>query len=411
MKRLGKLTSRLSLQAEESNRDFQQFTTTGTTFSSVGSQSLAAATVLTSNSTETLAKINSGFVSLALDYDGKYIGDFLLRREGSSLYGTNDTWHNFDRATAAWLISRETWWPKSLSALTLAKLRFSYGTSGDEPDFQDRFGAVTVTPIGFVRGRLGNDSLGPELKTESEMGADFIWKDRISASFTYSKQLLTNALFEVEAPNASGFNTYEKNTGRSHGDAEEMSLEGQVLQKGAFRWRMNLNFDRSASIVDNYGRSCYNETPQYIRVCNGVPIHSVLGRSDDDKQCQKTATSFARHNSRRVGRSTTTGSSCRWASETRRMRESQNTSGERRSRSTGSTITGAFPSLSGATVRTHWSMRQLGHGNRRSISDGATISHTRTGRSMCCLAAPSAATSTMDPTSGCSRICKPRTCR
>ena len=277
MKRIGKLTSRFSLQVEETNRDFQQFNTTGTTFSSVGSSSLAAATVLTANSTETIAKINSGFGSLALDYDGKYIADFLFRREGSSLYGTNNTWHNFDRATAAWLFSREKWWPSAFRSLTLAKFRFSYGTSGDEPDFQDRFGAVTVTPIGFVRGRLGNDLLGPELKTETEMGMDLIWKDRISVSLTYSKQLLTHALFEVEAPNVTGFNTYMKNAGRSHGDAEEVSIEGRVFQKNGFRWTMNVNFDRAASVVDTYGRSCYNETPAYIRVCDGVPITQYWG--------------------------------------------------------------------------------------------------------------------------------------
>ncbi len=277
MKDIGKLTARVSGQVEESNRQFQQFTTTGTTFNSIGATTLAAATVLTSNSYQTLAKINSGFTSLALDYDGKYIGDFLVRREGSTLYGPDHTWQNFYRATGAWLVSRESWWPSALRSLNLAKLRYSYGTSGVEPDFNDRFGAVTVTPAGFVRGRLGNDSLGPEIKSEAEMGADFIWKNRISLSLTYSKQIESHALFEVEAPNVSGFNTYEKNAGHAHGSALEGSAEGLVFQKRNFKWTMNLNMDRASSVVDTYGRSCYNETPQYIRVCDGVPITQYWG--------------------------------------------------------------------------------------------------------------------------------------
>jgi TonB-linked SusC/RagA family outer membrane protein len=278
IKEIGQLTARVSAQVEESNRDFQQAVTTGTTFNSVGSQTLSAATVLTSNSYVTVAKINSGFGSLALDYDGKYIGDFLLRREGSSLYGANQRWHNFSRATGAWLMSREEWFPKALSSLTLAKLRYSYGTSGNEPDFNDRFGAVSVTTTGFVRGRLGNPNLKPETKTETEMGADIIWKNKISLSLTYSKQVMTDALVEVEAPNVSGFNTYEKNAGHAHGDAIELSLEGLIYQKNGFKWSTTVNLDRSRSVVDTYGRSCYNETPQYIRVCDGVPITQYWGQ-------------------------------------------------------------------------------------------------------------------------------------
>ena len=128
-----------------------------------------------------------------------------------------------------------------------------------------------------MRGRLGNPDLKPETKTESEMGADFIWKDRISLSLTYSKQVTTDAIMEVEAPNVSGFNTYEKNAGHAHGNATEASLEGLVYQKNGFKWSMNVNLDRATSVVDTYGRSCYNETPQYIRVCDGVPITQYWG--------------------------------------------------------------------------------------------------------------------------------------
>ncbi len=45
MKDVGRLTARLSGQLEESTRNFQQFTTTGTTFNSIGATTLAAATV------------------------------------------------------------------------------------------------------------------------------------------------------------------------------------------------------------------------------------------------------------------------------------------------------------------------------------------------------------------------------
>ena len=83
---------------------------------------------------------------------------------------------------------------------------------------------------------------------------------------------------EVEAPNITGFNTYTKNAGRAHGDSYEATLEAQLVEKKDLRWSMTMNVDRSKSVVDTYGRSCYNETPQFVRICAGVPITQYWGR-------------------------------------------------------------------------------------------------------------------------------------
>ena len=136
---------------------------------------------------------------------------------------------------------------------------------------------MSITTSGFVRGKLGNAALKPETKSEHEMGVDLIWKDRASLTLTYSRAITKNGITEVEAPNITGFNTRTKNAGRAHGDAYEASFEGQVMQTKKFRWSMTVNADRSRSVVDTYGRSCYNETPQYVRICDGVPPSEYSG--------------------------------------------------------------------------------------------------------------------------------------
>lgn len=277
LKEFGALTTRFTGQVESSRRKFLQFQATATEFPVTGAQTLGAATNRTTSSVATEARLNSGFGSIALDYDGRYIGDFLFRREGSSLYGPLARYNNFQRAAGSWIASKEYWWPNALRDLTLAKLRYSYGSSGTEPDFQDQFEAVSVTTTGFVRGRLGNRNLLPEKKYEHEMGADFIWKDRVSLSLTYARAVTEGGIVEVEAPNVTGFNTYTKNAGRAHGDAYELTVEGEVMRKGGFGWSMTLNLDRARSVVDTYGRSCYNETPQFVRICNNVPITEYWG--------------------------------------------------------------------------------------------------------------------------------------
>jgi TonB-linked SusC/RagA family outer membrane protein len=273
----GQLTARFTGQVEESHRQMLNMQGTSGTFSSIGAVSLNAGTVQTTTSFQTFANVNSGFGSIALDYAGKYIGDFLLRREGSSLFGPLSRWTNYGRVSGAWLISKEGWWPRSLQSLSLAKVRYSIGSSGNEPDFNDQYGAVTLTTTGFVRGRLGNPALKPETKTEQEFGADFIWRNRVSLAVTYSRAKIKDAIVEVEAPNITGFNTFEKNAGIAHGNSIEGSLEGLLYQRGRFKWTTTVNADRSRSNVETYGRSCYNETPAYVRICPNVPPTQYWG--------------------------------------------------------------------------------------------------------------------------------------
>jgi len=285
MRDIGALTARLTGQLESNKRKYLQFNATGTNFSTLGSISLNAATLKDNTSFQTDARLNAGFGSLALDYDGRYIGDFLYRREGSSLYGPRARYNNFSRASGAWLVSKESWFPQMLQALSLAKVRYSYGTSGTEPDFNDQFEAVSVTNTGFVRGRLGNINLLPETKKEHEMGLDLIWNNRISLALTHARSTTRNGIMEVDAPNITGFNTYTRNSAKAHGWAYEASMEGLLIQKQNFRWSATINADKAKSYLDTYGRSCYNNTPQFVRICDGVPITqywgSVVMRSKD----------------------------------------------------------------------------------------------------------------------------------
>ena len=372
----GQLTTRFTGQLQESHRQMLNVQGTSNTFSSIGAVSLNAGTVQTNTSFQTFANVNSGFGSIALDYAGKYIGDFLLRREGSSLFGPLSRWTNYGRASGAWLMSKESWWP--IQSLSLAKVRYSIGSSGNEPDFNDQYGAVTLTTTGFVRGRLGNPSLKPETKTEQEFGADFIWKNRISLAITYSRAVTRDAIVEVEAPNITGFNTFEKNAGLAHGNSIEASLEGQPYQRGKFKWTTTINADRSRSVVDTYGRSCYNETPAYVRICPNVPPTQYWGQQLMTQLGQLPKSRSATPGAWEVdnnGYLVPVGAGNHW------YEGAAKNCGEPRSPSTASRTTGAFRSRCGATARSRWPTFRSATSPRRSTSGSATGSTTDRRRS------------------------------
>ena len=67
------------------------------------------------------------------DYQGKYIVDGLVRRDGSSLFGPEERWQTYYRGSVAWRLTQEDFW--NIDWIDEFKLRFSLGTAGGRPNF------------------------------------------------------------------------------------------------------------------------------------------------------------------------------------------------------------------------------------------------------------------------------------
>lgn len=96
----------------------------------------------------------SFFGRINYDFDGKYLAEFNLRRDGSSKFNSKNRYGNFPSASVGWRISKEEFM-KKLDFINNFKVRGSWGISGN-----DRIGnyifAQTYNPgIDYV---LGNDA-------------------------------------------------------------------------------------------------------------------------------------------------------------------------------------------------------------------------------------------------------------
>jgi TonB-linked SusC/RagA family outer membrane protein len=275
---IGSLTSRLRLGGEMRRNRRLEFSANGTGFTTTGIRDLAAASNRTNSSATTEARVNSLVSSAALDYNGRYVLNGSFRREGNSLFGRAHRYNNFYGAGASWIMSSESWYPAFLDRLNLFKFRYNYGTAGTEPDFADQYETITVSTAGFVRSGLGNKDLEPEVKTDHEFGVDLLLNNRVSLAYNYVKTMTRGAIVGVEAPASSGFNTYTKNAGGTHGYSHELLLEGQVLRRpNGLTWTMSVSGSRNATDVDFYGRTCYAETPAVLYRCPGVPVTDYWG--------------------------------------------------------------------------------------------------------------------------------------
>ncbi len=231
---------------------------TGDTLRVKDSRSLAVATVV---NRDAAAPYSTGLVTdrkerdyigtVAFDYASRYVLEGLVRRDGSSAFGADSRGKTNARASAAWRMTDEAWWP--FVPITLLKLRYSVGTAGTSPSptlQYDRFSSGSAGDIS--RNGLGNSALLPESVVEQEMGADITLNNQYSAELTYARQSATNLIRNNVILAYSGFDTQWQNVGSLIGHSYEATFEAQWHSTQTSRWTSNLVLSRQRSKVTKW---------------------------------------------------------------------------------------------------------------------------------------------------------------
>ena len=72
------------------------------------------------------------FARLNYDYEGRYLLEGNIRRDGTSRFRGNQRWGTFPSVSIGWNIAREAFWSPAEAYVNLLKLRFSYGSLGNQ---------------------------------------------------------------------------------------------------------------------------------------------------------------------------------------------------------------------------------------------------------------------------------------
>ncbi|MBI2408423.1 MAG: SusC/RagA family TonB-linked outer membrane protein [Gemmatimonadetes bacterium] len=267
-----KSTGRVLLESEKN----ETTTANGQDFAVPGVKSLNnAKTRFVESAVETI-KASGYFVTLGGDYAGKYIGDGLIRRDGSSLFGENERWNSYYRLSGAWRVGEERWWPWK-TTLNEFKLRASRGTAGGRPNFADQYETYSFTSAGGVtKQNLGNKNLKPENSTETEIGVDAIIRERFGVQLSYAKTITTDQLIQIPLAGFYGYGQQWQNAGTVEGNSIEASIEAQLIKKPTFQWKASLVVDRSRNEITAFDRTCFvTQTIGYR--CKGASLHDMYG--------------------------------------------------------------------------------------------------------------------------------------
>ena len=270
----GNLRTRTMARAVLERDDEETLDAEGTIFSVGGLRDLDAITVPEVSSSQTAIRSTGFFINMDTDWADKYFVSGLVRRDGSSLFGSEERWHTYYRASGAYRMTAEPWWP--FPSINEFKLRYSRGTAGGRPNFADRYEVFTVlTGGGLSLNTLGNQFLKPERSTEQEMGVDLVALGRFSLQLTYATQKTEDQLIGVPLPAIFGFGVQQQNAGTIEGHTYEATLEARLIDTNDLRWSMNVVADRSRNEITEYDRPCH--TTGIAWRCAGETLGMMYG--------------------------------------------------------------------------------------------------------------------------------------
>jgi hypothetical protein len=200
-----------------------------------------------------------------------------VRRDASSLFGPGEQWHTYYRASGAYRIAEESWWP--WRRVTEFKLRASQGLAGTRPDFADQFETYTISSNGsLAKSTLGNRFLKPETARETEYGLDVILDNRYSLQLSSVHTKTTDELVQIPLPGALGFTTQWQNAGTVVGTTLEATLEAQIYRSSALSWKLGVTADRSRHHISEFNRSCVRTATISYR-CVGEDLSTMYGNA------------------------------------------------------------------------------------------------------------------------------------
>lgn len=192
---------------------------------------------------------------VAYDYQGKYFISGSFRRDGSSVFGADKRWGNFPAVSAAWIISKESFFSAN-KALSFLKLRTSYGIIGNDniPLFQSLAKYNFLVQYGGQPGGYPATLPNPELSWEetktADVGIDIELFKRIEISVDAYNKVTDQLLLYVQLPTSQGFEQALRNVGQVSNTGMEFNISGDVIRKNKFAWNTSFNIGTVKNNVD-----------------------------------------------------------------------------------------------------------------------------------------------------------------
>ena len=245
----------------------------------------AATSIIAGTSGNSQTKFNALFGRINYVINDKYIIDLTARRDGSSKFGDNNKLHNFGSVGGAWVVSGEKWVERNLRFLSFAKLRSSYGITGNDQigDFThlstyslSNPGILYQGAIGLQPARIPNPNLQWEETRKWQSGIDLgFFSDRIILGATYARNRSSNQIVSYPLPTTTGFTSVKNNLpALIQNTSLEFTLQTTNIKTQDFSWSTSFNLTVPRNKLLSFPGI---ENTSYVSGTSGVIVGQSLG--------------------------------------------------------------------------------------------------------------------------------------
>lgn len=218
-------------------------------------------------------KLLSYFGRVNYNFDSKYLISATFRADGSSKFSEGNQWGYFPSAAIAWRISSEPFMESTKGWLDDLKLRFSYGTAGNNniPSGQMNL-TYESKATGWISGynsywAASKNMPNPDLKWETtitrNVGVDFtLWGGKLNG--TVEAYLNTTKDLLIQFPVAgTGYDYQYRNMGETENRGIEASVNWSIVNKK--NWGVSLSANvgfnkneiKDLGIMNDFGAETY----------------------------------------------------------------------------------------------------------------------------------------------------------
>lgn len=198
------------------------------------------------------ARTMSFFSRMNYSFDRKYLLTASVRADGSSKFMEGQRWGYFPAAALAWRISEEKFAAKLKPVLSDAKLRLSFGATGNNrisdfsylPLFSSNtyYGLNEQLVPGLIPSQLANPNVKWETTLSRNLGLDLAFFDN---RFQFTADMYYNTtkdlLLQNPIPQTSGYQQQTQNIAATSNRGLELQLSGIVAKSQNFMYTVSYN--------------------------------------------------------------------------------------------------------------------------------------------------------------------------
>ena len=208
---------------------------------------------------------------LTYDFKGKYLAEFLFRRDGSLKFPPDSRWGNFPGVLLGWRASEEGFWKDNIKFINYFKLRASYGQMGMDPgnpfQYMNSFGLGSGMVFGTgssIETAVGppviaNPNITWETQTTQNIGFESKFLNdlfSLNMEFFYNKREHILAARDASVPAFSGLSLPNENIARV--DNKGFEIEAGVHKNVT----SDLRVDLTANISYSSNKVVFQDEPK-----------------------------------------------------------------------------------------------------------------------------------------------------